>query len=279
MSGYQYLTSSDGMQRPGYGDPQYNRAEEFDPSLSKISSMKILSAYCDSIYNTQPDTKDTYPEVANAVIRKRFYHGYSLYGFNKNYVGMLLSKATIPGLSAIVIPDDILKYPYAACSQQSIILMELLRDKGYTVRKVGFSGKITGHFTFEAYYNNDWHYFDPDKEPDMAVLKAYGRPSIAFLNANKEVLLKAYPQYSNEYVMDVFTNYSYGAINSFPAPRAFLFQKVTTFLSYTIWIFFLLAFIWTRKQYKKAKRSILSKKTSPDFSTLTSPASPAYYAA
>jgi len=39
-------------------------------------------------------------------------------------------------------------------------------------------------------------------------LKAYNTPSIAFLNRNPGILLKAYPQYSKEYVMDVFTKYS-----------------------------------------------------------------------
>jgi hypothetical protein len=41
-------------------------------------------------------------------------------------------------LSAIVLPEDILKYPMAACSQQSIIMMECFKKIGVDYRKVGF---------------------------------------------------------------------------------------------------------------------------------------------
>lgn len=251
------------MGRLGYGDPVYNSQEEYDPSLRRLNSISKLTAYCDSLFDVgqqQSSNSVSYPEIATDVIRKRFYHGYSLYGLNKNYMAMALSKMSIPGLSAIVVPDDILKYPFAACSQQSIVLMKLLQNKGYATRSVGFSGKITGHFTFETFYDGSWHYNDPNKEPDVNVLKAYNNPSIAFLNQNPDILQKAYPQYSKEYVMDVFTTYTYGAVNTFPAPRAILFQKVSLFFSYTMWSFFLLAFIWVRKKYKKLCLATAHKK-------------------
>jgi hypothetical protein len=268
MAGYQLFTSSDTMQRPGYSEPVYNHKEEFDPSLSRLNSLEKLSAYCDSIYSNFRGTSQTsfpeasYTEIASSVIRKRFYHGYSLYGMNKNFMAMVLSKMSLSGLSAIVIPDDILKYPYAACSQQSIVLMKLLQSRGYPTRSVAFSGTATGHFSFETYYDGNWHYNDPNKEPDINVLKAYNIPSIAFLNKNPDVLLKAYPQYSKEYVLDVFTKYSYGSVNTFPAPKAIIFQNVSKFLSYTMWSFFLLAFILVRRKYKGLKNSVALKTSS-----------------
>jgi hypothetical protein len=284
MAGYQFATSSDTMQRPGNNLPLYNLSEEFDPSLSRLNSISKLSDYCDSLFTATTHQQNpfsfdaSYPEIASAVIRKRFYHGYSLYGLNRNYMAMVLSKMSLAGLSAIVIPDDILKYPFAACSQQSIVLMELLQKRGYPTRSVGFSGKPTGHFSFETYYQGSWHYNDPNKEPDLNVLKAYNNPSIAFLNQHPDILLKAYPQYSKEYVLDVFTKYSYGAVNTFPAPRAILFQKVSLFLSYTIWSFFLLAFIWTRKKYKKLKTSSAIKNRRHGY-VMQTPVSSVYYPA
>ncbi|MBL0337301.1 MAG: hypothetical protein IPP73_18825 [Chitinophagaceae bacterium] len=128
---------------------------------------------------------------------------------------MLLSQVSMEGLSAIVIPDDILEYPYAACSQQSIILMELLKQKGFTTRKVGFQGKTTGHFCFEVFYGNGWHFYDPDMEPDSKVLDANNRPDIQFLARHKDVLLQAYAQYPVEKVLDIFPNYFYGSVNEF----------------------------------------------------------------
>jgi hypothetical protein len=282
MAGYQYVSSADTTHRPGYGDPVYNQHEEFDPSLARLNTMKKLSAYCDSLYNRQINVAGslsslTYAEVANHVIRKRFYHGFSFYGAKTNFMASAISKISEPGLSAIVIPDDILSYQYGACSQQSIILMELLKQKGIATRKVGFSGKMTGHFTLEAYYDNDWHYFDPDKEPDEKVLAALNHPSIAYLNAHPEVLLKAYPQQTEAYVKNVFTNYSYGAISAFPAPKAIIFQKVAKFLSYTMWSFFLLAFVWVRRKYKGIGQPGLVKNKSRPF--IIKRSIPAYSAA
>lgn len=245
---YQAVTERAVTPGVGYNIPVYNSIEEFDPSLSRLNSIEKLGNYADSI--AAKSTK-AYPEIAAAIIRKRFYHGYSLYGFNENYMAMVLSKVTVQGLNAIVIPDDILKYPFAACSQQSIVLMDLLQSRGYVTRSVGFSGKETGHFCFEAYYNHSWHYFDTDKEPDEKVLAAYNRPSIAFLNQNPDVLLKAYSRYSEDYVFDVFTTYKYGTVNAFPAPKAIIFQKISKFLSYTMWFYFLLAFIVVRRKYKR----------------------------
>jgi hypothetical protein len=267
MVGYQYISSSDTTQRPGHGDPVHDTIEEFDPSLARLNTINKLASYCDSLYSAQVKKSgvvsfSTFAEIANHVIRKRFYHGYSYYGADKNFMASVISKVSEPGLRAIVIPNDILAYQYAACSQQSIILMELLKEKGIATRKVGFTGNITGHFTIEAYYDHDWHYFDPDKEPDEKVLAAYNYPSIAYLNSNPEILLKAYPNYTKDYVMDVFTKYSYGSVNTFPAPRAIIFQKISKFLSYTLWSFFLLAFIWVRRKYKALNNPVAVRKSS-----------------
>jgi len=250
---YQFTGSSASMQRLGYKEPKYNHIEEFDPALKRLNTLNKLSAYCDSMYSQSifmdesMQFEKSYPDVVSSVVRKRFYHGYSLYGFNNNFVGMFLSQVTMTGLGAIVIPNDILKYPYAACSQQSIVLMEILKKKGFITRKVGFKGKSNGHFCFEVYYNGAWHFLDPDMEPDTAILNAYNRPDIAFLANHTDILLRAYHQYPKEKVLDIFLNYSYGRANTFSAPRAIIFQQLTKFLSYTIWIFFLAGFILIRK--------------------------------
>ncbi len=245
------------MNRISYRDPVYNGKEAYDPSLQWLNTLDKLEKYCDSIYRSRtsgeaPVRQDNiYAEITSDVVRNRFYHGYSLYGFSNNYMAMLFSEISIDGLSAIVVPDDILKYPFAACSQQSIVMMDLLRRKGYDIRKIGFQGKKAGHFCFEVKYSGGWHFFDPDMEPDMALLNSLDRPGIAYLAGHRELLLKAYRQYPSELVLDLFPNYSYGRPNEAVAPRAMLFQQVTKFLSYTIWSFFLLTFIWARRKYKR----------------------------
>ena len=219
--------------------PGNGRNEEFDPSLSRLNTIEKVISYCDSIYEQQyknigkTNFTSNYTGIASSVIRKRFYHGYSYYGLRTNYLAFLFSKATTDGYRAIIVPDDILKYPTAACSQQSIIMMEVLHNKNITSRKVGFQGKTSGHFCFEVFYNGGWHFYDTNMEPDEAVLNAHNRPDIASLSGDKNLLLKAYKDYPPEQILDIFSSFKYGPVNTFPAPRGMVFQRVTLFLSYT----------------------------------------------
>jgi hypothetical protein len=259
MTGYQLASFDSSTKNLTANKPVYDKVENFDPSLARLNTMSKLVAYCDSLYNEkeigdEEALKKEYADIASSVVRNRFYHGYSTYGFSNNYMAVMMEQVSIDGLSAIVMPDDILEYPYAACSQQSIVLMEVLRQKGMSTRKVGFKGKLGGHFCFEVFYEGSWHFYDPDMEPDRDVLAAYNRPGIAFLVNNPTILQKAYSQYPTEKVMDLFPTFWYGSVDTFPAPKAIVFHKVTKFLSYTISLFFLMAFIWARRKYKKLSR-------------------------
>ena len=254
-----FTGSSNPLAKLDEPSPSYRRIEAFDPSLSRLNSMQALEKYCDSIYaetvfsSQETEFEKTYTEIVSSAVRDRFYHGYSYYGFSDNYVSVVVSKMTMPGLNALVIPDDILKYPYAACSQQSIVMMEVLKKKGFTTRKVIFNGKkFGGHFAFEVFYDGGWHFCDPNMEPDKSVLGMYGMPAIAYLARNPAILVSAYHNYPKEMVLDILENYSYGPVNKFPAAKAIIFQKVTHFLSYSIWLLFLVAFLFIRRMYTRA---------------------------
>jgi len=210
MAIYQLAETSTSRYYPATDDPKFAYREDFDPSLLRLNTVDKLVTYCDSLYSEkiykgeQVKFQETFPAIVSAVIRDRFYHGYSSYRIKNNFLAALVSRFSMKGLSAIVIPDDILKYPYAACSQQSIVMMEILERKGFTTRKVGFQGKLNGHFCFEAYYDGGWHFYDPDMEPDVTVLNAYNHPSIALLARHPDILVKAYHQYPAEQVLDIF---------------------------------------------------------------------------
>jgi hypothetical protein len=235
-----------------------SRSEEFDQSLSRLNTLDKLEDYCDSLYNVQITSggegqyEEKFTNIVSSVIRNRFYHGYSYYGANSNYLALLFSKVSKDGYSAIVIPNDILKHSFAACSQQSIVMMEVLKAKGFKTRKISFNGKKSGgHFCFEVFYNQSWHFYDPNMEPDVDVLSSYNRPGIVFLANHSDILTKAYKQYPQEEILDIFPTYAYGAVNVFPAPRAIAFQRATKFLSNTLWFFFLIAFLLVRRTYKR----------------------------
>lgn len=253
----QLIGYSGPLSRLDYKKPIYNKVEEFDPALQRLDNSEKLINYCDSSYAAEfgsegkGEYEKEYTELLSEVISRRFFHGYSHYSFTDNYLSVLFSRATLDGYSAIVVPEDILKHPNAACSQQSIVMMGVLKKKGIQTRKIGFSGKISGHFCFEVFYDNSWHFYDTNMEPDAALLNAHNRPEIATLVSNKELLLSAYKCYPRETVLDVFSNYSYGTPNTFSAPRGIVFQRTAKVLSYTLWLFFLVAFILVRKKYLK----------------------------
>ncbi len=280
---YQLTGSRSSLGIMGYEEPKYNLSEEFDPSLERLNSIEKLTSYCDSLYTEKVSTEEVvdfeenYSAIASSVVRKRFYHGYSQYGLGNNFIAVMASKLSLEGLRAIVIPNDILRYPFAACSQQTIVLMEVLKRKGMITRKIAFQGKKLGHFCFEVYYKGSWHFYDPDMEPDVAVLNMYHRPGIAYLAGHPGILQQAYRQYPREEILDIFLNYSYGKVNKFAAPKAIVFQQVAKFLSYTIWLFFLIAFILVRKKYLRLSHQTNVRNRRVHLPKLQPGTSPAYH--
>jgi len=148
-------------------------------------------------------------------------------------------------------------YPNAACSQQSILGMEIFKQKGYKFRKVSMfdSTEKVGHFAYEIYYGNGWHFFDTDQEPDANILRHYGRPSAAFLAENPSVVLAAYRKRGDPQLFKrLLINAKTGPVNKFPAPNAYLYQFVTKYFTYFGWLFFL-SIIYVRKWVKKKAKN------------------------
>lgn len=227
--------------------------EKYDPSLGRLASIEDVTEFCDSLYGSAkiaPGDSGTYANIVSRVMRYRFVHGYSWYHLGHNYVATLLAPMVHRDLSAIVVPDDILKYPNAACSQQSIVAMNLLMEKGFMVRKVGFyDKKYGGHFCYEVRYDNSWHFYDPNREPDEKVLADNGRPSIEELNKNKELLIKAFPRDSAEFVTSLYSTYSYGKEGKLPGKNAIIFQTFTKFLSYFLWLILVIVYILLNRRF------------------------------
>jgi hypothetical protein len=191
--------------------------EAFEPWLSKrITTMDELMNYIDVNYKGEKNT----PEFLNyisTVISSLFYHGYSYYSLSDNWVAALFGKLFWKDLSAIVIPDDILKHPNAACSQQSIVLMECVKRYGMDYRQIFFDH----HFAVEVRVGNKWHYIDVNKEvsiPNKSLEDLLEEGSLFSLYKNKLPLLQ---------VKQILGKPRYGTVNSSNAPRAELFQLIT----------------------------------------------------
>jgi hypothetical protein len=260
LSGLEISGTPGAFKKFNYPVPVYNGIEEFDPSLQSINSLNRLFTYCDSLYDRLPDkTGDenhvNYISIVRNVIRKRFYHGYSTFGFGNNYVALIGENFYRKGISSVVLPDEILKYPFAACSQQAILVMEVLKRKGFSTRKVGFPPvEGAGHFCVEVYYNNSWHFIDTDMEPDLSILAAYNFPDANFLANHKNIVGRAYYLNNPERTVALFSGkIFYGTPDKFPAIIGRIYQKFSWFLSYTLWLFFGIGFILVNKKYNSLR--------------------------
>ena len=141
-------------------------------------------------------------------------------------------------------PKELIKKNHGICSQQSIIFQELIKDYQFEYGSIRFNIKTLNHTNFGHFSNgvkvgSDWFYFDSNMEP------VYNRKnSLIFkqvLEGDRSVLKRLYPQFN----LDLTTKemITFGDLNTFPAKRGLMFQKITEFVSNFLWFLFLLSLI------------------------------------
>jgi hypothetical protein len=198
--------------------------EEYDSSLFyRLQSIPDLLCYADSALGVEARQSRAYSELLTALIRKRFYHGYSYYSAGDNWLAWLGGIAVWDHLHAIVLPDDIMKHPMAACSQQSIVLKECFKRAGIDYREVA----LAGHFVLEGRVEEEWLLFDPNLEPQYP----RGRKSLNELIHTGELIEAYHHVLSFERLQKMFAAPVYRKVNAPIAPNGTLFQQVTRFLS------------------------------------------------
>lgn len=230
------------------------KLEDFDPALAKkILSLANLESFIDSVAHVRsrnsPMNKELYANIISSTIRLRFFHSYSHYSPAENWMAAFAGKYIWYNLSAIVIADDILKYPMAACSQQGIVLMEFFKVRGIPFRKIAFAH----HFAVEGFIDGEWIYFDPNLEPEF-----HGRhDSFEHLQERgrlKEIYKGILPA---DAILTVLAKPLYGEINAYPAPKARILHYSLSTLSHSLWAFVLFLFgmkVWDEKK-KKSRAS------------------------
>jgi hypothetical protein len=238
-----------------------SNSELFKIELTRFKNINDLTAHIDGIYSVQHslDKIDTsaYVNICSEIVKRRFFHGQSNYSINENWIACLSGKLIWAHLSAIVDPDDIMNYNEALCSQQAIVFMEILKRKGITTRWVGWGRKEgPGHFLTEVFYNNDWHLYDVNKEPNWQKIKIRHNSMSYYLN-NKDSLSIIYDGLINKTTLSQFLNQvRYGQPNEFPAKKMLLFHRTTKLITYLLPIFFATLIIRQVLKNYKRKRSI-----------------------
>lgn len=216
--------------------------DRYDPTLGRLDNMDRLMAFTDSLARTKGITYNNhrmqYAQLADSVVRMRFYHGLQNYPFSENFLANLAGKVLWYHVGAKVIPDDILKGSKAFCSQSSIVFQELLRRKGFNVRSV----LLPGHFCTEVLLEDSWRFFDVSFKPTFS---AIGLVSAAVLVENPEWVEQAYLHSFNEEFSRNSRRYfntntiRFGRINAFAAPNMRSLHRVLWFMSWWGWAVFL----------------------------------------
>jgi len=214
------------------------KKELFYPELQKFNSVEKVIKHIDSIYlQSHLATFDTaeYVKIASRFTKERFYHGLSHYNLSDNWIAALSGKLCWFHLSAIVNPNDILKHAEGLCSQQTIVFMEVLKQKDIKVRSVGLGYKEgPGHFLSEVHYNGNWHLHDVTMEPNWEKLDHH-HGSLEFYLQNKDSLYLAYDtKYDRALFNKLLEKVVYGKPNEFPAKNMLLFHKITFALTCVI---------------------------------------------
>lgn len=214
--------------------PASSRADwdKFDPTLvPRLRSVDDVLRVADSEIFALHKQHDTllYADIVGNLLRNRFYHGYCYYSLQENYLAALAGALVYRNLDAIVLPDDILKYPMAACSQMSIIRAECFNKRGIDYREVSFKG----HFALEGKIAGQWRYYDSNLEPDFSVIP---RKDIQYLIDNNELGVIYSGHKNPDELNEELTFMGYGDLNQNFAPRAKIFHRVTKFLSKTLWL-------------------------------------------
>ncbi len=219
--------------------------DTYDPGLvQRVRSVDDLLRVTDSTIGSKGDDtgKLQYAVELDTIVRKRFYHEYSHYALSENWIAALAGYFVSEDLSAIVLTDDILKYSRAACSQQSMVMMEALKRKGISSRKVGFEG----HYALEASIEGKWYYFDTNLEP---VYVNNRRISFDSIKNNNLIPVMYKGRLDSSYLSKQLVFKEYGVVDAPPAPNASLFHTATKWGSRLLWILplSLAVFLWRRR--------------------------------
>lgn len=215
------------------GKSKYNHIERFDSRLSDIKSIADLERFVDDSAASQHINiySEKYTALLAYVISCRFYHGFSHFQLNENWIAAVGEKCLGYGLASKVEPEDIMQADNAACSQQAIVMMAVLRQKNISYRKVGFPH----HYALEARIRNNWYYFDPNMEPDISLSERLHEN----WKGDNDNLKKYYSaKHGNvSWQLGDGAKAQFGTANEVPAQNADMFQHCTAFLSKILWCF------------------------------------------
>jgi len=232
----------------------YNQKEKFTASLQRLNSIAQLEQYIDSIAaaNHIQSSSFAYVELTEKIIEERFYHGFSHYSLNENWIAALAGRLIKEDYACKVDPESMMLHANAACSQQAIVVLEILRRKNISYRSLGFPH----HYAMEVFAENEWYFMDANMEPVISKAQRLSgswqyKGDIVKRYYDTAVHSNLNYQFGENYIAHV------GAVNEIPASNARLFHSVTALLSRLAWLLPLLYLLLQALfQYRRLKISL-----------------------
>lgn len=208
--------------------------ESFNPELeSRINSFSKLLEVTQKSVPGNSSERETMHVLYNTVI-ERFTHHEAKHTFFSNW-GLYLAGKLHPAFPHIRDSDLMLKNGYSLfCGQSSYLLLELALEHGIKARHVG----LDGHVVMEAWYDSDWHLYDPDLE--VVPYDAFGRVlSVEELAQNQELLEKYYGPHGVTHIVgsrqnNTYMSYPEGAWFEWKSNVLAYFEKLMEFLKFLL---------------------------------------------
>lgn len=211
----------------------YDGREQYNPQLARLNSVGKVEAYTDSLAQLKqiPTRSFEYLQLLESVIKDRFYQGFSHFTLSENWIAAIGGSMIDEGLACKVNPSEILQHGNAACSQQSLVMMAVLRRKNIDYRKIGFPH----HYALEARCGIDWFFLDADMEPVLTCTERNAR----YWQYHNDELKRFYDENrftDLDYKLGVGLTAERGILNEVPARKVAAFHLFTAFLSKVLWL-------------------------------------------
>jgi hypothetical protein len=224
---------------PSGSEPAVSTMERYSPELRHINS--VDEATVEIASSLAPNASEA--AIADAIdnfLQKRFRHGYSHFPFSDNWVARTAAFFW-DDLSSPVRADDILRYNTASCSQHTMVFQELLKRFGLNYARVTFWWPP--HMATAAHVNGVWAFYDSDIEPrrtgTVPVKDILEGKHLRKIFAGKP----GHRDFAN--AQDLGLQFEEAArrkkiifegINTYPAPEAAIFHRLTNFASWWGWL-------------------------------------------
>jgi hypothetical protein len=211
--------------------------ESFMPELSYINSEEKLDYIVRAeLSRSKNDTAHTLLFLHD-LLKNRFYHSYSEFTWNQNWISLLCGKLVWSDFKFPVIPNDILKFPMASCSQQGLVFQNQLAKLNIRFSIISFypNEKVNaGHYAVSAFYSKNWHFFDSNLEPTIA---DSSMPDINKI-VDSGLYKKMYVSKSNAVLQTYFKNryFTEKVYSKHLNGNMHYFHIITRFLSKWLWL-------------------------------------------